>query len=372
METLSNYPLLIQVTGLVTLSAGLVIILTMSAIYIHRIRSAKFEHDVQEAEMIILNELNSHLLKYNTITEIPQGELTKTVVRLNALKNRNEIFEQSLIKLLVYFKLNLSGAITRIISSAYSRLKLRQFTLDKLNSRMWFVKTQGLTEAQEMKDNHAIPAVSSLIADENDDVRVAAYTALIKLNSKEPFAFLASEKEELSEWHQILLMDAILKADGLEIPEFKVYLTTENKSIILLATKLICHYQQFDAIPKLLSMLDHEDTFIRNQIICALGMLNATSAEERLMKQYPTENNKNKSQILSTLGVIASGFSIDFIRDKFLKAEHFSLLKSAGAAIIAHPEKIRQEILHSLKGLDEEQMAVIRHYEEPLNIYGIH
>ncbi|RZK81863.1 MAG: hypothetical protein EOO92_03815 [Pedobacter sp.] len=372
METLNNYPLLIQVTGIVTLSAGMMIIITLTVLYVNRLRVKKREQDFQEAELIILDELNNHILKYNAITEIPSNELRTTVVRLNALQNKNIIFKQSLVKLLVYFKLNLTGAITRIISSTYSRLKLREFTLGKLKSKFWFVKTQGLTEVQEMRDNHSIPAVATLVQDQNEDVRVAAYSALLKLNSKTPFSFLSEEKDELSEWHQILLIDTITKAEGLELPEFKVYLGTDNKSILLLCIKLIIHYQQFDAVPKLLSMLDHEDEYIRNQVICALGMLNAETAEQRLINQYPLESNKNKSQILETLGKIASGFSVEFIKDKFLKAEHFSLLKSAAAAIVSHPIQLKEMILNSFTELDDEQKAVLKHYQEPLNLYGIH
>ncbi|MES2830238.1 MAG: hypothetical protein V4687_18910 [Bacteroidota bacterium] len=372
MEIFNSYPLIIQIAGIVTLAAGVTIILTLIVIYFNRIRVRKLQHDMEAAEAIILDELNNHLLKYNSITEIPRTELTRTVSRLESLKNKDIVFKQSLVKLLLYFKFNLSGAITRIISATYSRLRLREFTLGKLRSKQWFIKAQGLNEVQEMKDNHSIAAVSTLLTDDNDDVRVAAYTALLKLNSKNPFAFLSDEEGEFSEWHQILLMDTITKADGLAIPDFKVYLGTTNRSIILLCIKLIIHYKQFDAVPKLMSILDHEDEFVRNQLICALGMLGATEAEERLKRRYPTETNQNKSQILATLGQIASGFSIDFIKDKFLKAEHFSLLKSAAAAIIYHPQHFREKALSSFENLDDEQLAVLRHYQEPLNLYGVH
>ena len=120
-------------------------------------------------------------------------------------------------------------------------------------------------------------------------------------------------------------------------------------------------------------MLDHTDQNIRRLAICALGELDAVDAEEKLIAIYPKEHNKNKGEILLAIGEIASGNGVGFIKDKFLKADHYTILKNAAAAIMAHPAILKTEILNSLTNLDPEQTAIIKHFEDPLiRAHGIH
>lgn len=367
----SEYPDIIRLTGFIALIAFICILITLAVIFYNRVAKKKAREISAEADEAILNELNEHILLYNSVSDIPEAELNETVTNLNELKNRNKVFRKSMVRLLLYFQANLTGAIARIISSAFSRLKLREFTMRKLKSPMWFIKTQGLTEVQEMQDGHSLPEVYKLAKDSNQDVRVAAYTVLLKLKAIDCFDFLDDEKEELSEWHQIVLEDAISKTPGLDVPDFRTYLSSKNRSIVLLSIKLIVDFLQFNAVAKLLSILDSEDDYLRNQVIQALGQLNALNSEERLRERYEEEPVKNKVAILIALGKIGSGESIDFIRQKFLQAENFQIMKGAAAAIIAHPEALKAKVLNSLSDINDDQEAVLKHFSEPMNMYGI-
>lgn len=366
-----DYPVIIRVAAFVAVIAFVFIIITMVVIFYNRVSKKKEQKNAEDADAIILEELNDHLLLYDSVTDIPEAELNETVMTLEELKNKNKDLRKSMVRLLVYFQTNFTGSFARIISSAYSRLKLREFTLRKLKSPFWFRKTQGLTEVKRMKDGHSLPEVYKLANDKNQDVRVAAYTALLKLKAEDCFDFLENEKEELSEWHQIVLEDSVFKTEGLNVPDFKTFLSSENTSIILLCIKLIVDYKQFNAVPKLLSILDHEDANLRNQVIQALGNLNAEIAEERLIEKYEEENIKNKSAILLALGQIGSGNSLGFIKENFLQAEHFLILKSAAAAILDHPEPLKNEVLNSLSDMNNDQKAILKHFAEPFNNYGI-
>lgn len=364
-------PLIIRIAAFIAVIAFLCIVITMVVIFYNRVSKVKAQKTADDAEVEILEELNEHILLYDSVNQIPVQELNETVMHLNELKNKNEIFRRSMIRLLVYFQTNLSGSFARLFSSAYSRLKLREFTLRKLKSPFWFLKTQGLTEVQRMRDGHSLPEVYILTSDKNQDVRVAAYTVLLKLKAKYCFDFLIMEKEELSEWHQIMLEDGAIKTSGLDIPEFKNYLTSENRSIILLCIKLIVDFKQFNAVPDLVLNLNCDDELIRNQVIQALGELNAASAEERLIEKYETESVLNKASILITLGQISSGEALGFIKDKFLQAEHSLILKSAAAAITAHPESMKKRVIDRLPDLNSEQEAALKHFTEPLKDYGL-
>ncbi len=365
-SSIENLPLLIKVVALVIVVALFMIAVTLIVINYHRNKIIADAIEAKETEELILDELNSHFLVYDSIAEIPQKEFDQTVSKLAQIKNRSAIARQVLVNLLVYFKHNLKGSITRIITTAYFRLNLADFTLSKLKSVFWFNKAKGLKELQEISNSQSAQPIIELLKDDHMEVRVEAYSALINLQKGDAFKYLSEEKEEFSEWHQILLFDIITKAELPQIPNFKNYLSSTNKSLVLLSIKLILYYHQFDAIPELIKLLDHPDENIRHEAICALGELNAIVAEEKLIAIYPKEHNRNKSQILLTIGHMATGNSIEFIKEKFLKAEHFTILKSAAAAIIAHPTALKNQILAGLTNLDDEQRAMIKHFEDPL------
>ena len=367
-----DYPLLVKIAALISLIALAFIIITLLIIYFNRIKTAARKKNEKIAERVIVKELSERFLIYNTIREIPEDELTYAVNKLKELKNTSLVFRKTLVKILVHFKRNLNGAIVEIINSAYLWLGLREFSLSKLKSRWWFTRTEGLVELKEMNDIDSLSEISGLMKDSNIDVRVTAYSALIKLKANNSFSFLREETSQLSEWHQIFLLDVIGKVPDLVIAELGPYLETKNNSIVLFCLKVIIHYKQFGAIPAMINMLDHEDEQVRNQLINALGLLNAEEAEEKLIEIYSGEHNKNKSQILTALGNISSGVSLDFIKEKFLKADHYILLKSAAEAIVSHSNELKKDAIASLPNLDDEQKAMLKHFEEPLNLYGIH
>lgn len=369
---ISEYPLLIKIAALISLIALAFIFITLLIIYINRVKTAVRKRNEKIAEHLIVKELSERFLIYNTISEIPEDELTYAVNKLKELKNTSLVFRKTLVKILVHFKRNLNGAIVEIINSAYLWLGLRGFSLSKLKSRWWFTRTEGLVELKEMNDIDSLPEISRLMKDSNIDVRITAYSALIKLKADNSFSFLREETSQLSEWHQIFLLDVIGTVPDLIIPELGSYLEAKNTSIVLLCIKAIIHYKQFGAIPKMIDMLNHEDECVRNQLINALGLLNAEEAEEKLTEIYPGEHNKNKSQILIALGNISSGISLDFIKEKFLKADHYLLLKSAAEAIVSHSNELKKDAIASLPNLDDEQKAMLKHFQEPLNLYGIH
>lgn len=364
-------PLMIQAAIVFIVLALIITLITLGVVYYNRVRTYIYNRTVRKSENIILGELNEHVFSYDELDEIPGKELERSMNKLERLKQKSPVFKESLIHVLVLFRHNITGTVTKIISATYDRLRLAEVTMSKLRSKFWFHKTQGLNEVLEMRDGSSLTEVRKLSKDQNIDVRVSAYATLIELESNSKFDFLETEREPLSEWHQIYLLDTVDKAKPYQIPNFTKYLGVKNDSVLLLVLKFIMHFKQFEAIQGLVTLLKHPNERIRNHAICALGSLNADEVESELIDIYPKETNKNKAEILASLGNIASGNSIEFLVAKFLNAEHYTLLKNAVLAITNHAASIRDRALNSLPVLDEEQKAMIRHFQEPLNQYGI-
>lgn len=366
----SNYPVIILVALAVAMLAILITIGTLAVIYLHRVYIRMRQKKQQEAEDAILDELNEHVLSYDSVKDIPEKELNAMLRKLDSLKNHSLIYRNTLVRILVGFRLNFSGKIARIVNATFTRLKLREFTLGKLKSAVWFLRVQGLKEVQEMHDGHSIRLVMALANDRNVDVRVSAYSALLQLNQKNPFGFMEQECEELTRWHQLFLLDAVQKANLKVVPDFKSYLGSGNDSLVLLSLKLIAQYNQLNALPKLMALLQHANEAIRHEGIGVLGQLGDEEAALRLIEVYPKETRDNRAHILTALGTIRHPPTFDFIVDQFLSTDDFILLKSAAAAMNGFQAELRAEKLPDTLRLRHEQQLVIRHFEEPLNQYG--
>jgi hypothetical protein len=369
---LPDYPFIIQLAALLSLIGFTIICVTMFVIYLNRLKGASAKKNKKIAEKIIYEEISDRFLVYNAINEIPPVELEFTVNKLSRLKNKSKLFSDTLIKTLVHFKLNLSGATVDMINSAYSWLGLKEFILKKLKSTLWFIRIEGLNEIQEMNDTSSLSDIRNMTKDRNIDVRVTAHAALIKLKTEDCFSFLEHESDQLSHWHQIFLFDSLNQVPDVQLPDFTVYLSTRNESMIIFCIKIIVHYKRFEVVPKMIELLNHKDKEVRNNVIWALGLLNTEEAEDQLKTIFPNEQIDNKSQILLALGNIASGNSLNFIITQFLKNDNHLLLKSAAEAITLHGTLLKYEIQNKLTNLSEEQKAMFKHFQEPLNLHGVH
>ncbi len=297
-----QYPVIIMIALVVSLLALAMIFVTLGIIYFHRIKTEDKNEEEAASELIIIEELNKHILRYDSLNEVPEKELRTVVNKLTRLKQKSLVFTKVLTRTLMSFSILLTGTIQLVINATYNLLKLRENTLKKLKSKLWFVKIEGLREVQEINDNHSISQVITLTKDNNINVRVSAYAALMQLDYEEKYKFLVNEKETLTQWHQIILTYAMEKIDPNDLPDFKAYLGSTNKSIVLLCMKLILHYNQLNAVASLIALLNHENDEIRCFVIQALGKLNADEAEQKLIERYPNESLSNKAQILLSLG----------------------------------------------------------------------
>ena len=367
----TSFPFLIQLTAILSSIAFIIICATIVFIFINRIRKAGFKRDIVKAEKIVYEDLSDNFLIYNTLSEIPEEKLEQELNRLSKLKNSSKIFRQALIETMVKFKLNLSGTMVEIIEVAYLRLGLNKLVVSKLKSSIWSKRAEALNQIQEMNDHSSLAQVDTATKDPNIDVRVNAYAALIRLSASNRFTFLTEEKQQLSAWHQVYLLDAVSKSTNLQLPDFSDFLKVDNKSIISLCIKIIVHYKRFETIPTMIGLLNRRDEELNYQLIEALGLLNAEEAEEGLKEIYQQEPENNKSQILLALGNIASGASLHFINTEFLKNSSHLLLKSATQAMAQHRSGFTTQVLQMTQNLTDGQQLMLKHFKEPLNLHGI-
>ncbi|MBG6234257.1 hypothetical protein IWX76_000812 [Pedobacter sp. CAN_A7] len=283
------------------------------------------------------------------------------VDRINSLAIKSSLFNQVVIDQIIYYHRNFTDSTERILKRLFSNLQLSERVILKLKSGSWELQAKGLREMREMKPDYPVDQyIDPILNDQNDDLRIEAQSTYLKLHKNNPFGFLAMATEELLPWHQILLYEIIINTPDLAIPELSTFLKSKNTSVISFSIKLADYYQQLETIPDLIALLDHPDQQIRVDTINVLGKFNAEEAEPYMLKNYPEEELHVQLQVLQSIGLIRSGNQLGFLIEQFVNATEFSIVKTAGCALVVYPEFNTDSLINDPL-LSEEKQIIISH-----------
>ncbi|MES2829490.1 MAG: HEAT repeat domain-containing protein [Bacteroidota bacterium] len=358
-ERFQGYPLFIQIALVVIVLSVSLFLLGNAGLALERYETTYRETKTKEASTLVMDELVGNLVLDESVTET---EFNSFVGRVGELSNKSRIFNQVVIDQIIFYHRNFTDSTDRIVKRLFSRLNLIESALRKIKSSAWELKAKGLREMQEMHPEEQFDnLVEPLLNDENDDLRVEAQATFLSLHTNNPFDFLASATEELLPWHQILLYDIIVNNPDIPVPDLNKFLQSKNASVVSFAIKLTDHYNQMETVPQLITLLDHSDLHIRMEAIKVLGKLNAEEAEPVMIDKYAEENIKVKINILESVGNIRSGYNIAFLKEQFLEAEEFALIKTAGCALAIYPEFHKEEFVNDAHTISPQRETIINH-----------
>ncbi|HXI00675.1 MAG TPA: HEAT repeat domain-containing protein [Sphingobacteriaceae bacterium] len=364
-EPYSTYPIYIKIALIGIIVSLAIVLLTYLEIIFRRLESTSKSLRINEAKNLVTEELTNNLMLED---ESDKKSVNSVATKLKKLTRGDIIFNQIIIDELIFFHRNFSDNTGRLLSRLYNRLNLKELSLKKLKNRSWNVQAQGLREIQEMpaltlKNKELI---QPLLFSENNDLRIEAQAAYLRMNREHPFDFLNYADEDLLDWHQIILLEVIYNTEDLKVPVFSKWLDSPNITVITFCIKLIVNYHQLDAIPKLISLLDHPKIKIREDAVAALGKLYAEQSETRLVEIFAEQVLSVKLLIIEALGLIASGKNIDFLRSQFLVDDDFSIIKTAGCALSNHPDFDKNTAFGDINQLSLERKTIINHCTDHL------
>jgi HEAT repeat protein len=236
---------------------------------------------------------------------------------------------------IVRFHQQFTGKTAEVLSGLYLALELEKIAYKRLKDSNWENQVHGITILAQLNIKQAAPKVLFLCDDEIATLRMEAQAAFLKLSDTAPFRFLDRAREHILEWHQLVLLEVITKAQDLSIPSFSQWLASKNDTVVILCLKLIRQYQQFEAIPNLLVLLNHPTDEVRLLAVELLGQFEAYAHEEELIQRYVTASHTEKIAILHALGQIESGKHLDFLQAQLVE-DSYDILFNALLAIKKH------------------------------------
>ncbi len=359
-----NYPLFIQIALVViVLSVGLFLLANISLASL-RIISSYRQFRIQRASTLIRAELTDNLMIKDEVSELDFSRLVKRIKKIV----KDKLVKQVVIDQIIFYRRNFTDNTERLLTRLFFKLNLAENSIHKVKKGSWERKAKGLKELQEMTPGPALShLVDPLLNDKNPDLRIEAQAAYIRINKDNPFGFLLDATEELLEWHQILLYELITNTPDLAKPVLNAHLKSSNPSVVSFSIKLVIYYQLLDAVPVLISLLDHSIPSIREEVVVSLGNLYVEEAESRLIEKFSKEDSKVQSKILTAIGEIASGKQLDFLIEQFLKANEFLLIKAACGALAAYPGFKKNELLNDTREISPLHEMIMNHCTSVLN-----
>lgn len=359
VDILYKYPLTIVIALIVIGLSVMASIIVYLVIFFSRVRVAYKNIRTNKARELISDKLNSYLYFMEGVGQVTRDDVRRLKQELQKLKSK--VVKQVLLDQIIYLRRNFTHSTGNVLHTLYRTLELKKISFKKLAASAWEVKAQGIAELREMSPVINFPDLQRLTHSRNDDLRVEAQAAYMRLNEDNPFSFLDDTREILLEWHQIILFDEIIRNENITIPSFSGWLNSDNTSIVLFCIKLIVHYGQLEAIPGLVALLDHNEELVQNRAINALGKLEAREAEEPMVVRYPGLCPSCKIEVLKALGRIGGGDYIPFLSTQFLKVDNYYTQKYAMCSLKSLTEHTKDEILAEFTGVSTQRTAIIHH-----------
>jgi hypothetical protein len=366
-----SYPLVIQIAIFLTVVSILSILVAYISIFYKRIQGYR-----REKKLARLNPSLDHFILEQVITNeaitkstpVSQVELPLDMFRQRRF--RKKWARQAIIDRMLHYRKNFAGDLGDLLRKMYIDLGLNKNSFNKLKSMRWDVKVKGLIEMTLMDIPIADVNILPLTNSKNRELRSAARHAYIKLSKNEPFKFFDIVTEPLLLWDQVELFKVITSSPEILIPNFAQWVAySQNKSIVAFCLKLIVYYNQREAIPSIIQLLETKDHYLRAAAINALGKMKAEEAEDSLVALYSNQPHDCQLEILKALGRMSSGRHLGFLRNEFLRSTDFDVRKNAAKSIIKHDEASAAMLKELLETATAGNALILKHCMNPLIKY---
>jgi hypothetical protein len=241
----------------------------------------------------------------------------------------------------------------------------------KFDSRSNSEKIDAFQEAFVLDLNKFDSKVLRYAYSKNKLIRSEARNSHLALSSNDPYRFFDEFDTSLSKWDEIELMQylELQKVRGNLEGLGKWINYSKNDSLVVFLIKMVGFFQQKGINDILKEKLEDDSGLVRAQAILTLGELNVTEIEQELIERYYTEPENCQVAIVKTVRRFNSGKSLNFLEEIFKETNNTDSKKIIAEAILnySYEGKIAfQNLKESLKGFD---LTILKHVETPLIKY---
>ncbi|MFS4491905.1 HEAT repeat domain-containing protein [Maribacter sp. 2308TA10-17] len=230
---------------------------------------------------------------------------------------------------------DVSGETQKRLFKLYQDLGLHNDNFKKLKSWRWEVVSKAILNLTQMQVAEAYSFVTKFINDKRVTIRKQAEIAIVTLKPEGINYFLDTTKYKISEWQQLKLMDVLRNVEDYQPPQFKAWLTSTNRHVVLFALRLIKFYNQNDADSALIELVKHKNSQIKEEAIACIKEFRIEEALPTLKLVFWKSSIDVKISILGAIGTLGNDSDIEFLQLIEKKEANFSVRSKAHSSINA-------------------------------------
>ncbi len=218
-----------------------------------------------------------------------------------------------LLEVILRLHTNLSGVYCDRLEKLYVDIGLEVYAIKKLKNKQCRKKMEGLRELVQLGiTKNVLKELVSYLDHENRFFRVEIQLAMVKLFGNNGLSFLDDYKDSLHEWQQLEIIEALSKLEDVELTHIRIWLTSENISVVKFALKLVDVYSLVVYEQSLIALLYHEEVEIRIISLKLIEKLKITAAISTLRSRFKNNDYQEENiQILNTLHSLGTTYFSD-------------------------------------------------------------
>jgi len=241
------------------------------------------------------------------------------------------------------------GETLNRLHKLYIDLGLDQDAFSKLKSWKWHVVSKGILELTKMEVPKSYGIIKKFINTKKGVIRKQAEIATVTLKHEGINYFLDTTTHKISEWQQLKLLDILRNFEDFQPPRFKVWLTSNNKDVVLFSLRLVKYYNQNDANTSITELIKHKNNQIKTEAIYCIKEFNIVEAVEPLKNIFWKCTENIKLLILGAVASLGKEEDIVFLQLVANKDSSFTVKSKALGAI----NTICPESVMPTKGIDK-------------------
>jgi hypothetical protein len=361
---IKTFPLIIQITIVLTLVFTVATLALMITIYTIRRRHTRLQKTLKNSVPEIIKLFDDILF---TDKDYNEQEIFSKYEEIVDEVNRESI-DIGIGVLVDYKNDNRESEKYPLIINA---IGIVDHLERKFDSRSNSEKIDAFQEAFVLDLNKFDSKVLRYAYSKNKLIRSEARNSHLALSSNDPYRFFDEFDTSLSKWDEIELMQylELQKVRGNLEGLGKWINYSKNDSLVVFLIKMVGFFQQKGINDILKEKLEDDSGLVRAQAILTLGELNVTEIEQELIERYYTEPENCQVAIVKTVRRFNSGKSLNFLEEIFKETNNTDSKKIIAEAILnySYEGKIAfQNLKESLKGFD---LTILKHVETPLIKY---
>ncbi len=268
---------------------------------------------------------------------------------------KNDFDRKVLTSILLDLRKDVTGESQRQLINLYKNLGLHKDAYKKLKSWRWAVVAKGIMELTQMQVTESYQLIVGFINNRRSVVRKEAEIAAINLKGEGISYFMDTTRYRISEWQQLVILEVIRNNKEFVPPLFKVWLTSGNKDVVLLALRFIKHFNQNDAKASLIELLKHRNNQIKEEAINCLKEFHVVEALDTLKLVFWRCSTNIKILIIGAIAELGDIQEIEFLKQIEHKRLHFSVKNKALNAI----NSIAPESVMPIKGIESTESIIV-------------